>query len=225
MKTLIVGCSFVNNLKSFGEINHDKFDIFGSPGAGNQAIAARVQHQLSCESYRMVVILWSGVNRIDLALPLITSELFPFRYVDQIGSVVWYHSGGFGCSGQSKESPKFVRSFLDKVYSCADDRYLSQLTVNALLATQSLLQTKQVAYKMSFVYDQTSSEINCNEVSHGKLNSSVQGYDQIAWSKFAEISPHAWAQKHEQLDHIGYYPKKQAFLQWFKDQLEIDLTV
>lgn len=224
MKTLIAGCSFVNNLKSY-EINQSKFALFGSPGAGNLAIAARCQHELTCGSYDRAVVLWSGVNRIDLAVPMLLNQMFAYRYTDKVGDLVWYHSGGLGCSGQSNESPQFFKNYLDKIYRCLDNRYLSQITINAILGTQSLLNISGIDYKMSFVYDQTSAAINKHEMSHGRLNPDVQGFDRIDWTKFAAISPHQWAKDRKQLDINEYYPQKQAFLQWFKDQLDIDLTV
>jgi len=72
-KTLLVGCSFVDRLTY--RLNNDdyhidakRYQVLSSPGTGNQAIAARTIYQLSQDTYDQVVVMWSGINRLDFPI-------------------------------------------------------------------------------------------------------------------------------------------------------------
>lgn len=223
-KTLIVGCSYVHKLKFDEQIDHARFSIHGSPGAGNQAIAARTIHELSQENFEQVVVLWSGINRLDMPVPTALHKTFDYNFVDVVGNIAWYHSGGMGCSGQSDDAPRSVKQYFDTLYVGADQEYLSELTLTNILSVQSILQTKHIPYKMCFIYDIHNSIPSQHEVSHGSLCKSSSLYTQIDWTKFNTDPPWNWAIAQNQLDHTEYYPTSDAFRRWFLEQMDIDLT-
>ena len=222
-KTLIAGCSYVHKLKFDEQINHSQYIIRGSPGAGNQAIAARVVHEVAQQNFDQVIVLWSGVNRLDMPVPLLSHETFNYNFVDTIDNIAWYHSGGMGCSGQSTAAPKTVKQYFDMLYVGADQEYLSQLTLSNILLTQTVLANKNIPYKMCFIYDVHNSQPSQHEVSHGVLCKKSILYSQIDWQKFNAESPWEWAAARKKLDHTEYYPTNEAFFEWFQEQMNIDL--
>jgi len=223
-KTLIAGCSYVHKLKFDEQIDHSRYIIRGSPGAGNQAIASRVIHELAYQDFDQVIVLWSGVNRLDMPVPLPLHQTFEYNFVDVIGDTAWYHSGGIGCSGQSTDAPKTVKQYFDILYLGATQEYLSDLTLSSILSVQTLLRTRNIPYKMCFIYDVDNSQPSQHEVSHGELSKKSILYSQIDWQTFGAESPWEWATARKKLDHTDYYPTKDAFFEWFQEQMKVDLT-
>ena len=81
-KTLIVGCSFVARLTyrlsdDDYHVNAQKYTILSSPGSGNQALAARTIYELSQNKYDQVVVLWSGINRLDFPVSAELNKTYP----------------------------------------------------------------------------------------------------------------------------------------------------
>jgi len=223
-KTLIVGCSYVHQLKFYQDINTEQFDLFGSPGAGNQAIAARALHQINTVDYDEVLVLWSGVNRLDMPVSHDLHQVLEYKFFDIVENIVWYHSGGNANGGQSSHAPKMVKKYFDTLYSAATNAYLSQLTLVNILTVQQCLQLKNIPYKMSFIYDITDQSIHCQEGSHGFLTPMCSLFNTVDWSAFAKVPPWNWAKDSGKLQPANdYYPTEAAFLQWFKEQLDVDL--
>lgn len=224
MTTLIVGCSFTVNLKFCDQVDHSKYKVYGSPGSSNQAIAARVLHEVTQQTINHVVVLWSGLNRLSMPVPLDLHRTFDYNYVDVVGNTAWYHSGGMGCSGQSVEAPRVVKQYFDSQYIGASSEYLTDQTLANIIAVQTLLESRGITCDMSFIYDVHDSAPSQHEVSHGKISSTVL-YNQVNWAKFtAKQPPWEWACSRQMLDNDGYHPSKSGMISWFKEQLGIDLT-
>ena len=222
-KTLIAGCSYVHKLKFAEQINQDQYSIHGSGGAGNQAIAARVIYEVSQQKFDQVIVLWSGINRLDMPVPLPLHQTFEYNFVDVVGNTAWYHSGGIGCSGQSEQAPRTVKQYFDILYLGADQDYFSELTLRSILSVQTLLKTQSIPYKMCFIYDIHNSRTSQHEVSHGMLSKTSPIYSQIDWSAFGAEPPWEWAIAQNRLDHTEYYPTRDAFFDWFREQMNVDL--
>jgi hypothetical protein len=222
-KTLIVGCSYVHQLKFYQDINTEQFDLFGSPGAGNQAIAARALHQINTVDYDEVLVLWSGVNRLDMPVSQDLHRVENYKFFDMVDTTIWYHSGGIGCSGQSPEAPKIIKKYFDAAYFVSSNQSLSHLTLNNIFSVQQRLQVKQIPYRMAFIYDINDQSRQQHEVSHGFLDPICNLYSHINWQPFVIDSPYNWARSKKQLKEDNYYPTEAAFLQWFKEQLDVDL--
>jgi len=235
-KTLIVGCSFVHDLthQSDGIINRDHYHIKGSSGAGNQSIAARVVHECSLQPFEEVVVLWSGVNRLDFPIGFDLHDALPkdrdgypvYPYWLRNDQAVWYHSGGYRLSGTSDPCPKFFKEFFENQYRSANPRYLSEMTLLSIVQTQSFLTAKNIPYKMSFIYDvdhgytETHIEPGC-----GKLDRQSSLNSMVDWSKFtAQTPPFEYARNRQGLEPDNFHPRLDAMLDWFKTQLAIDLT-
>jgi hypothetical protein len=231
MKTLIAGCSYVENLNWKNLVNNEKFILRGTSGAGNQSIANRVVYECSKTSYNDVIVLWSGINRLDFpigrdlhnTMPRKKNGNFVYQYFTEMDDVVWYHSGGYRLSGTSDDAPKFLREWLHYQYLSANQQYLSMLTLLSIIQTQAFLESKNISYQMGFIYNV---DINYTE-SHiepgcGQLDRTSNLNNLIDWSKFVMMPPFEYARDHgEYFD--GFHPTFDTMDRWFRECLEIDI--
>lgn len=226
MKTLIAGCSFVFNLSFANSINRDKFTLFGSPGASNLSIAARVQHEVLSGHYDRVVVLWSGINRLSFPLPAGADSIVDYQFRDSINNETWYHSGGMGCSGEQPEAPSLVRNYFKTQYLAANSMYLSTLTLRNIVLTQQLLNSLSISSTMSFIYDIHNRDKTQHEVSHGAVDADSPWYNLVDWNQFtAQITPWEWCSANHSLSEIDqYHPTHEGLIGWFDEQLNIDLV-
>jgi hypothetical protein len=195
-RTLIVGCSFVQNLQVDKDSN--QYRVVGTSGSGNQAIAARVLHECSQERFARVIVIWSGINRLDVAWPFDVHDTFAkdasgypaYAYYTPLRPVIWYHSGGFYLSGTSEECPAPVRTHFKQQYLGATPRYLADLSLGAIISTQGFLTQQQILYDMTWIYDidrpytDESIEPGC-----GQLDRSSPLNALVDWSKFITNQP------------------------------------
>lgn len=157
---LIVGCSFAGISAGYSHpaptVNLERFQFFGDAAAGNRAIAARVRHQVSRGKYEHVVVMWSGINRIDIPIEKATHEKLPdiYPYVTILEDWAWYLSGGMGSSWQSDDNcPSLVKSQFREQYLHQTPRSATDTTLAAILETQELLNSRSINYTMCFIYD------------------------------------------------------------------------
>ena len=162
MKTLIVGCSFCNNLiwdSYAGKIDwklHPDIRISAAPGSGNESIAARLLYECSLTQYDRVVVLWSGINRIDVSISTqLNASLEYCDFTTDIGRTTWYHSGGITGSWTDTKFrfPNVIRELIKTQYLDFTNEYLSDRTFRSIITVQSFLSTQNISYKMAFAYD------------------------------------------------------------------------
>ena len=235
--TLIVGCSFVENLiyepaPPLNPINSNHFTICGKSGSGNQAIAARVAWEISNHKYNRVIILWSGINRLDFPVgrelhntfPKISHNEWHYPYFTEMGDMIWYHSGGFLLSGCDDQCPAPVQNFFQNQYRGSTPRYLSDMTMMSVLNTQCLLENLNIQYDMSFIYDihhgYTESWI---EPGCGKVVSDSPLYAKINWGKFSKQPPFEWARTRDMLWADNFHPSFEGMQAWFLEEMAIDI--
>jgi hypothetical protein len=240
LPTLIVGCSFVQNLNNPSFlINRNKWLTAGSSGSGNQAISARVMHECSQHKYKEVIVLWSGINRLDFPVAKSLHDVMPkdsngypvYCYYSVMGEVVWYHSGGFMLSGTSPGSPGWFQDWCRTQYKGSSSQYLTNLSMMSIIHTQSFLQTQNIPYKMSFIYNiDYDYERNFNrndtyiEPGCGKIDRSSKLVKLVNWAPFTKHQPpYEYAKSLHQLED-GFHPQCSAMLDWFNRAFNIDLT-
>lgn len=240
MTILVVGCSFVENLTKCNQhVDPTTWQLCGKAGSGNQAIAARTQYELSKNiNYDHVVILWSGINRLDFPIGKTLHNTMPtdfrgeyvYQYFSEMGDVVWYHSGGWALSGCSPESPKWFKSWCNTQYMSATSRYLTDLTANSIIATQGLLESKKIPYTMSWIYDVDADYTNTPD-SHdffiapgcGKIDRTSDLLKLIIWESFTkELAPYEYGRETNRLCD-GFHPSSEAMNDWFKLIIGINL--
>jgi hypothetical protein len=238
-KTLLVGCSFVDRLTyrlndDDYHINAKKYQVLSSPGSGNQAIAARTIYQLSQDTYDQVVVVWSGINRLDFPISQTLQKTYPpardnlWAANCGVGSMSWYHSGGICGSGTGESgTPGPLQQFFRAQYLGADSgsTYLTEMTLLSIISCQAVLEKSGTPYQMAFIYDtQRSIPQETKEHSHGIMDTTSPLYAMVDWKKFTRFdSPYEWAKQHNRLETDGYHPTRNAMIDWFRLSMNIDL--
>lgn len=239
-QTLLVGCSFLARLTyrlndDDYHVNAQKYKVLASPGSGNQALAARTIYEVSQHSYDQVIVLWSGINRLDFPVSEELNRTYPENKPDawisrcNIGSMTWFHSGGMLGSGPGELSatPQPIKKFFQEQYlgTTSGSKYLTELTLLNILSTQAVLEKKKIPYQMGFIYDtQKSIPIETEEHSHGVMYRDTPLYSEVDWTKFTRFeSPYEWAKRAKRLESDNYHPTRNAIVDWFKIAMDIDL--
>lgn len=239
-RTLLVGCSFLERLTyrlsdDDYHINAKKYTVLASAGSGNQAIAARTIYEISQNKYDQVVVLWSGINRLDFPVSEELNRTYPENKPDawiarcHVGSMVWFHSGGMLGSGTGDltATPQEIKKFFQTQYlgTTSGSKYLTELSLMSILSTQAMLNKEKIPYQMGFIYDtQRSIRGAREEHSHGIMYKDTPLYSAVDWTKFTKFeSPYEWAKRAGRLESDNYHPTRNAIFDWFKLAMNIDL--
>ena len=228
-KVLLVGCSFLDELSHLNRPN-SQIKIIGKPAAGNRVLSEIVLHEISKHHYDQVFVIWSGINRIDLPIGIdlhrcIQSDCYPFYY--QIDDVVWYFSGGINVSGHIDNCPKEVKNMFHTFYLGSTPRYLADLTLSSIISTQAILTSKNIDYKMSFIYNTSAHEYQTTWLTCtlGHLDKNSTLYNTVQWNQIQiRNTPYEWCQERVLLKDDGFHPTVQGMLQWLLENFQLDVT-
>lgn len=254
-RVLLAGCSFIaietqEPMPPWDEINYQKYIFRGTPAAGNVAIAQRVQYEVVRQPWEHVVILWSGINRIDIPKTQHQHNEMPHTYpfILELGDMYWYLSGGIcGSWYASKQCPEPVYTQFMQAFINQTPRTASDTTFEAIVDTQQFLEKRNIPYTMSFIYDinrDYNSELDifgnrfardiakdrwphwlALEHCLGQADVESEWYSQIDWTKFPAIeTPFEYCASRNMLQADRFHPTKDGLKQWFKHQLDIYLT-
>lgn len=167
MKVLISGCSFTQWPQYPGGPNvcwpkylHDlhpdwEFKSLAEPGAGNQYICDSVIRESLTTNYDMVLVMWSGVSRLDYLTSLeddAWEKLFDsygfFRRLSD-NKLGWIFSGGQ--LGTWYKNPVAHKMFYE-MYKVSSKLSLANINLMEIIKLQNFLDVKQIKYKfMSYV--------------------------------------------------------------------------
>jgi hypothetical protein len=252
-KVLVSGCSFLNiaaqdPLPPFDKINYQKYNIIGDVAAGNLAIAARVRHEVLKQHYDRVVVVWSGINRIDIEKTRHQYNEMPQTYphVLDFGDMVWFLSGGI-CGSWHSSCPEPVLSQFHSAFRNQTMLSASDSTLKIIVDTQKFLTERSIDYTMSFIYDihrdynsmvdvfgnRSPRTIAKDRWPHwlalehclGQVDTASEWYNQVDWAKFpAEQTAFEYCSEREMLQPDKFHPTKDGLKQWFSHQLDIYLT-
>jgi len=252
--TLIVGCSFAGIAAGYSHpapiVNLERFHFFGDAAAGNRAIAARLRHQLPRGKYDHVLVMWSGINRIDIPIEKIVHEKLPdtYPYVSVLEDWAWYLSGGMGSSWQSDDHcPIQVKSQFREQYVNQTSRSATDSTLAAILETQELLNSRDVNYSMCFIYDvHQSYEEVVDKVTNtrrrnigtdrwprwlalehclGKIDTTSTLYSMVDWTKFTvPVPPYEYCAERNLLQIDKFHPTSFGMAEWFETQVGFNIT-
>lgn len=239
MTKLIVGCSFCSTL---GEQRNNQWQLApdivvkSTSGTGNQALAARTAYECSRNSYDQVIVIWTGINRLDTVITRKLHETYlgawegnpAYSFCTPLEGSVWYHSGGqAGSWTWDKNCPSDIRQIFKTQYLGADSRYLTDNSLRALVYTQSFLEKLNIEYQMSFIYDPFA---DYSQTSHehyfGTIDKVSPYYNLIDWTKIQiETTAFEWAkQKPERLEPDQLHPTRDAMREWIDLTFGIDIA-
>jgi hypothetical protein len=230
-RTLVVGCSFVQHMHVYQDT--EDFLIVGNSAAGNPSIAATVLYYCSKETFQRVIVLWSGVNRIDIPVPINLHQALPkdkngypkYIFYTELGDVVWYHSGGYRPDGFKDPCPKFLQDLFTNQYrgTAPNSKYLSNLTLTAIINTQSILSVQGIQCDMSFIYD-VNEQLDKNSASCGPLLKDSLLYHIVDWTKFVDVEPiYNQARSRRQLTTDEFHPTPQFMINWINHTFGVTL--
>lgn len=239
MKTLIVGCSFCSTLGD-QKSNNWKLDpdisVRATSGTGNQAIAARVAYECVQHKYDQVIVVWTGINRLDTVITRELHETYPgawegnpaYSFCTPLGRSIWYHSGGqAGSWTWDKTCPKEIRQIFKTQYLGADSVYLTDISLLNILYTQSLLDKLGITYKMGFIYDPFKDYSRTgHEHYFGTVNKNSMYYSLVNWSKInTDHTAFEWAEKtRSRLESDQLHPTRDAMREWLNLTFDIDIA-
>jgi hypothetical protein len=242
-KTLVVGCSMIETLSphpsspalaplSFEHVTPNNYYKFcGNPGAGNTVIAQVTLHEIATHKYDEVIVLWSGINRIDLAvgkalLPTIPMSIL--RCIRKINDTIWISSGGAG-SADRTDYPKEIRQAFSLLYKDyfggKKNKHLTEITLSNILLLQNVLEIKNIPYHMSFMYDAFVPSDEDFDFTLGQLDSSSHLYQMVTWEKFKTllIPLYNWAKDQNCFTEDQFHPTGKAIKEWLSVNFNLDL--
>lgn len=230
-RTLVVGCSYVQHMHVYQDT--DDFLIIGNSAAGNPSISATVLYHCLKETFQRVIVLWSGVNRIDVPVPINLHRALPkdkngypaYIFYTELDDVVWYHSGGYRPGGFVDPCPNFLKELFANQYrgTAPNPKYLSDLTLAAIVNTQSFLSVRGIAHDMSFIYD-IDEQMDKNSATCGALLKTGPLYQAVDWTRFVDDEPiYNQARSRGQLTNDAFHPQPRFMIDWCNHAFDITL--
>jgi hypothetical protein len=163
MKILVSGCSFTKwpeypggpNTCWPGYITNHNITNVGEAAAGNQYICDSVIQETLQNDYDMVLVMWSGVSRLDYLTDVSDpdwSALFDsygfYRRLNN-GKLGWIFSGGQ--MGTWYKNPVAHKMFYEQ-YKVASPLSLAHINLSEMIKLQQYLKSKNIPYRfMSYV--------------------------------------------------------------------------
>ena len=241
MRTLIVGCSYVEMFSLhcqinrentfqwasvFSKIDTDRYDIWGSAGSGNQAIAARVLNRISLEKYKKVIVMWSGVNRLDTPVPETWHTSYsgssPYDYTTNLDSTVYYHCGGL--LGVFNSMPSPILEYFKAQIKTFDRRYLTDNTLKAIISTQSILTAQGIDYDMGWMYNPFANYCDTDiEPGCGELDTKSTMFNLVDWNKINQTWAYEWCRSKNMMYSDNFHWSWEGGREWFRQILNQDI--
>lgn len=253
-RTLIAGCSFVAieaqpPLPPWDAINYNRFFFRGTVAAGNQAIAARVYWELERNHYDHVVVLWSGINRIDIPVAVDFHRHMPptYPFILDLEDPVWYLSGGIAGSWQQGDAcPEWAQRQFREAFVHQTTRSASDSTLKVVSELQQWLDNRNFSYDMSFIYDIHRDYNDRVDVTNnryrriaavdrwphwlalehclGQVDITSPYYNQVDWDRCrTQDTPYEWCESRDLLQTDRFHPTKDGLKQWMFQVMDIDL--
>lgn len=201
-------------------------------------MAARILYECSVNQYDRVIVIWTGINRLDMPIPRKLHETYPgvlegdpaYSFCTPLKQTVWYHSGGNGASwAHDKTCPTEVKQFFKTQYLGATSEYRSDMSLSSIAVTQSFLESQNIPYQMSFIYDITR---NYAEVEHrienvlGEVSTNSIYYKLVNWDKIKlQHTAYEWAlQNQAEFENDQFHPTRDAMREWINFSFGIDIA-
>jgi hypothetical protein len=170
MSTLVNGCSFSRGPISWpyaiSSIDQTQLTNLALAGAGNTYIYESTVSELARQSYDTVLIMWSGVNRIDLQVSnpehfsnsAYTSQ-YQYKKNDWDGKIVFpvndqdyvQKNWIFGCGHINQEKFLVDTKVFDSIYRYMGFNQFLQSFMIKLIALQSVLKQTGTPYLFTFL--------------------------------------------------------------------------
>jgi hypothetical protein len=192
------------------------------PGAGNKYIADSIIHYVNQSHYDIVVVMWSGLTRLDVPLTNIDwfENYFNKSYLEMAGGTHYVMSGGQ--VGSWLEYP-MAKILFENTYKYMQYQDLALLSLLEMIKLQSFLKSKNIKYYfMSYInyWNQPKDWLSAN------LDQGLNNYTMLD-SMIKEIDFSKWIFSNENKDGLyelalqnndflndNYHPAKSTQTQW-----------
>lgn len=209
MKLLVNGCSFSRGPTAWanhlaGALNASLINL-AQAGAGNTYIAQSTQAELATREYDFVVIMWSGLERLDIQVDRIEN-------FEQTHCTSWYQSSQndwpekivipvndqdyvqkdwvFGVGHLNRDNFLLKLGLFDKQYKYQDLKQHIQRSLFLMISLQSYLKVKKIPYVFAFyqnyidqlktfnnLYQQLDFECIYNKTNLADISSKLNSFD------------------------------------------------
>ena len=224
---LLAGCSYVDNSNfpaiAFGREIYwsHKSKIIAMGGAGNQYIAQTILDNVTCDTTG-VFVLWSGLSRIDVQLPLeMDHDVENYWHRTYSKRSVWFHSGGYGGTWHSITNPKskyerYIHSYLKAQYTPLNWNYLADISFVAISGALNMLERKGIQYRFGFIYDFFQDYSSKTTSLSGAVDRDHYMLDHIPWEKCISSTPYEFCRDNNLLDTDDFHPSPDGYKQWWQ---------
>jgi hypothetical protein len=199
-------------------------------------MAARVAYECSKTKFDQVIVVWTGINRLDAVITRSLHETYPgawegnpaYSFCTPLEGSVWYHSGGqAGSWTWDRTCPSDIRQIFKIRYLGADSRYLTDNSLRDIFYTQSFLEKLGIDYQMSFIYDPFRDYSHTSHEHYfGTVDKSSAYYNLVDWSKIhTDNTAFEWAsQINTRLESDQLHPTRDAMREWIDLTFGIDIA-
>ena len=160
----ILGCSYTDPDQSVWQdiLFNEPYRIFAKGGVDNAWIARTGFHVLTEADkyhYDSVFVMFTGLNRISLAIPSDVKEDYYFNFplgydFGPYADVSLLQSGGpAGSWNEQYFGPG--RDLFKNIYTSETKNYFSQLNMYHVIMFLNYLEAQRIPYKYTFIYDIT----------------------------------------------------------------------
>ena len=228
MNTLIVGCSFVEELQQ-QQISFSKTPckLIGRPGAGNALLAQIVLDEVAKTPPNRVIVLWSGINRIDVTVGTELAQLARSyrRWITVVDGVTWASAGGTSGSWQ-RLAPFELQQVFKTHYIENSQKYFTNRTLTSIILVQNLLKVQGIDCQMSFIYDPTQPTEDFLDHTLGTLDTESVLYNLVDWTKFQhQTAPlYNWAREQNGLQNDQFHPRPELTIEWLNTNFGLGLV-
>jgi hypothetical protein len=226
MKILASGCSFTAGWPGIGEnwacsINKRSYvNNIGVSGAGNSFINQSITYELVDKPnfYDIVLVMWSGLQRVDLPLSKETYRLLEHskhkvndHYWGLVGDVV----------SHAHQPEQVLKSFGKDYFSLTDEETLGCQSLLNMISLQNFLKAQSIPYRFMSYVNYWNSKDQVTNLNFGiyKYESCSKLAKQLDFSNFLFYNDnqdgfYEFAVQQNLIDLDNFHPNLQAHREW-----------
>jgi hypothetical protein len=227
---LLAGCSFVDNpdlpAAIFGNdaYNKKKVKIVGQGGSGNGWISRGILENL--DNVSSVFVLWSGLSRIDIEIPVemidnvqpyYSDKNTPMHYTKGHESV-WFHSGGWDgtwCNWTRTKYADYLYNFMKSQYKPLNWEHLNNKSLLAIAGCLNTLEAKGIEYRFGFIYNIFKDYSGLQGSLSGAVDKNNPLLNLINWDKSVSNMPYEYCLENNLLSSDNFHPSTKGYRTWW----------
>lgn len=221
---LLAGCSYVNDpachLTGFGPLAHDynQCRIVSRNGAGNHYISHAILSHLDL-AVTEVFVLFSGLSRIDMAMPCKMQNTVDFSHVSTEQDCIWLHSGGWAGTwtlDRNKRPKDLSSTYFNSQYLAMDWQYLNQQSLMRIIGCLNTLEFLKIPYTWGFIYDIHRDYTDQETSFGGAVSKNDPLLKLLPRQRQLPITPYEYCQDVDLMSEDRFHPSQEGWAHWFR---------